>query len=96
MADLNYPYPGGVPRKSRIYPVPVKPASSINSWGHWPEDCEPRIREIVAGFYPTGGVFKCSICELFCQPHQYGVPHLNKATREVLCDDCLIELARRG
>jgi hypothetical protein len=90
-----------IPRRDRIYPVPVKLRTHINRWGDWPEDCVDAIRRLVHGWYSTGGVFKCCDCGEFCEPHPYGVPFLGplaplrdpvKAT--LLCDDCLIRRAR--
>lgn len=86
-------------RSDRIYPVPVKPRTNINRWRDWPEDCVQAIKRLVRGWYSTGGVFKCSDCSEFCQPHPHGVPHLGSARdgrdcTTILCDDCLIARAR--
>ena len=84
---------GRVPAFGRIYPLPVKPRTKINRWSDWPEDCVDTIREMVRGWYATGGVFKCADCGEFCHPHPHGVPHI-KETNDIVCDDCLIERAR--
>lgn len=94
-------------RRDRIYPVAVKPQSNYNRWSSWPADCVDSIRSLVAGWYSTGGVFKCFDCAAFCHPHPQGVPHLNVDSDGrrwvrgnpmpiVLCDDCLIARARRS
>lgn len=77
----------------RIYPVPVKAASRINSWGAWPFDAEPQIREWNHGHltFVRGPVFKCVDCAEFCQSHTYGAAVLDG---DWLCDDCLIVRAR--
>jgi hypothetical protein len=82
---------------SRIYPVPVKPASSISTWDGWPDD----VREIIRDWnrrcglsFAGHGVFKCWDCEEFCQAQAGGAAVFRD--REALCDDCLIARARAG
>lgn len=81
---------------NRIYPVPVKPPSGITNWGQWPDDVESIIWRWNKGkgltfAWPRERVFKCTDCEQFCQ-------QLNAACLrgDMLCDDCLIERARRS
>jgi hypothetical protein len=88
-----------------IYPVPVKPRTSINTWDGWPDDVRTTLRHWNGGhrglsfrrsatgsiFEPTVSVFKCSDCEQFCEPHPHGAAVLKG---DWLCDDCLIARAR--
>lgn len=88
--------------RDRIYPVPVKPPSAINSWPGWPEDVYETLwawnhRKVEAGqlvsrlsFGRRTGVFKCD-CGEFCLPHRGGAAVLDGVP---LCDDCLIARAR--
>lgn len=88
---------------TRIYPVPIKPRSAINSWDGWPEDVVGALRRWNSGhlsfrrsatgslFSPVYAVFKCEDCEEFCETHPHGAAVLDGAW---LCDDCLIARAR--
>lgn len=89
----------------RIYPVPVKPASGINSWNGWPDDVRDTLRHWNGGhrglsfrrsatgsiFEPSVCVFKCVDCEQFCAAHRHGAAVFKG---DWLCDDCLIARAR--
>jgi hypothetical protein len=90
----------------RIYPVPVKPKSTITNWGQWPADAEPQIRKWnrqgLLSFGGSGGVFKCIDCQEFCL---HGMTAFVRTRREkkrgwdhgaYICDDCLIERARNA
>lgn len=81
-----------------IYPVELKPRSSISTWDMWPFDVRPLLelwnrgtldRPYKLSFYGTR-VFKCPDCSLFCEP-AHNAAHLNGA---FYCDDCLIVKAR--
>jgi hypothetical protein len=86
-----------VRRGARIYPVPLKPASSILSWDGWPEDVVERLRHWNGGHrglsFGGGRVFKCPDCARFCEPQRYGTATISGVE---ICDDCLIERARRA
>lgn len=83
----------------RIYPVPVKPASNINTWAGWPDDVRDTLRtwngrgssHRLTFVWLGPSVFKCTDCGLFCKSHQHGAARLDG---EFFCDDCLIARAR--
>lgn len=93
--------------RDRIYPVPVKPPSSIVTWSQWPDDVVDRLhlwnrghdghrlsfRYTMNGsiFGPSIGVFKCPGCDLYCEPHPSTTSFLDDGP---ICDDCLIAFAR--
>lgn len=79
---------------TRLYPVPVKPASTIANWNGWPEDVRDTLRAWNGGrglTFVRGGIFKCEGCEAFCESHTHGRAELKRVP---YCDDCLIEKAR--
>jgi hypothetical protein len=84
----------------RIYPVPVKPPSAINTWSGWPDDVRDTLRSwngkgsshrLSFIWYGASSVFKCTDCEEFCAVHRHGAARLDG---DWLCDDCLVARAR--
>lgn len=87
----------------RIYPVPIKPATDINTWSGWPVDVVETLRKWNRGrlsfrrtqtgsiFEPDVATFKCVDCAQFCKAHRHGAAQLDG---DWLCDDCLIARAR--
>lgn len=79
----------------RIYPVPIKPASDIYTWSKWPADVEPILRHWNRGHrgltFARIGIFKCTVCEEFCDSHTYGAAVMKG---KPFCDDCIISEAR--
>lgn len=87
--------------RGRIYPVPIKPASPINTWRDWPAD----VREIIHGwnhgkgltFIRSPNVFKCFDCGAYCRTHRHGAAVFrDRRGGEWLCDDCVIARARES
>jgi hypothetical protein len=78
-----------------LYPLPLKPATRINTWTAWPPDVEPILRDWHRNrghlTFTRGPIFKCVDCTRFCEAHQHGAAVLKG---DWLCDECLIARAR--